>query len=203
MSPVLNSVFFINRVRVFWRQVRLFSKVSPSVESGFFSSPGFVLVRVRVRVRVRSGFRSMPSLPIVASGITSSADATMQGPVASALTHLSGETNFIQVTPSPDPGLPKFNSINVPIDANVSTKIKAKIWAHEFIDFNVLLSSGAGDTRCHLSVSSQNGSALPTLSLEPYHLKSRKLLPILGHGLRLSKFLWGCTLLNIPWRPLH
>ena len=64
-------------------------------------------------------------LPIVASGITSSADATMQGPVASALTHLSGETNFIQVTPSPDPGLPKFNSINVPIDANVSTKIKA------------------------------------------------------------------------------
>ena len=106
-------------------------------------------------------------LPIVASGITSSADATMQGPVASTLTHLSGETNFIQVTPSPDPGLPKFNSINVPIDANVSTKIKAKIWAHEFIDFNVLLSSGAGDTRYHLSVSSQNGSALPTLSLEP------------------------------------
>ena len=54
MSTVLKSVFFINRVRVLWRQVRLFSKVSPSVESGFFSSPGFV------RVRVRSGFRSMP-----------------------------------------------------------------------------------------------------------------------------------------------
>ena len=60
MSPVLKSVFFINPVRVLWRQVRLFSKVSPSVESGFFSSPGFV--RVRVRVRVRSGFRSMPCL---------------------------------------------------------------------------------------------------------------------------------------------
>ena len=39
MSPVLKSVFFINPVRVLWRQVRLFSKVSPSVESGFFSSP--------------------------------------------------------------------------------------------------------------------------------------------------------------------
>ena len=50
MSPVLKSVFFINPVRVLWRQVRLFSKVSPSVESGFFSSPGFVRVRVRVRV---------------------------------------------------------------------------------------------------------------------------------------------------------
>ena len=89
----------------------------------------------------------------------------MQGPVASALTHLSGETNFIQVTPSPDPGLPKFNSINVPIDANVSTKIKAKIWAHEFIDFSVLLSSGAGDTRYHLSVSSQNGSAIANIGI--------------------------------------
>ena len=62
MSPVLNSVFFINRVRVLWRQVRLFPKVSPSVESGFFSSPGFVRVRVRDRVRVRSGFRSMPGV---------------------------------------------------------------------------------------------------------------------------------------------
>ena len=41
MSPVLNSVLSINRVRVLWRQVRLFSNVSPSVESGFFSSPGF------------------------------------------------------------------------------------------------------------------------------------------------------------------
>ena len=63
MSPVLKSVFFINRVRVLCRQVRLFSKVSPSVESGFFSSPRFVRVRVRVRVGVRSGFRSMPSCP--------------------------------------------------------------------------------------------------------------------------------------------
>ena len=63
MSPVLKSVFFINRVRVLLRQVRLFSKVSPSVESGFFSSPGFVRVLFsRVRVRVRSGFRSMPLL---------------------------------------------------------------------------------------------------------------------------------------------
>ena len=144
-------------------------------------------------------------LPIAASGITSSADATMQGPVASALTHLSGETNFIQVTPSPDPGLPKFNSINLPIDANVSTKIKAKIWAHEFIDFNVLLSSAAGDTRYHLSVSSQNGSALPTLSLEPS--QKPKAIANIGNSFfpnfQLSKFLWGCTLLNIPWRPLH
>ena len=52
MSPVLNSVFFINRVRVLCRHVRLFSKASPSVESGFCTdaSPGPSPVR----------FRSMP-----------------------------------------------------------------------------------------------------------------------------------------------
>ena len=64
MSPVLKSVFFINPVRVLWRQVRLFSKVSPSVESGFFSSPGFVRVRVRVRVRSESGSESGPGFAV-------------------------------------------------------------------------------------------------------------------------------------------
>ena len=98
------------------------------------------------------------------------ADATtMHGPVASALHHITGETGFINVSPSVGSGSAKFCSISVPIDANVSAKVKAKIWAHEFIDFGVLLSSGAGDTRYHLSVSSQGGSSLPALSLEPSH----------------------------------
>ena len=60
-----------------------------------------------------------------------------------------------------------LHSADVPIDANVSPKIKTKIWAHEFIDFGILLSSGTGDTRYHLSVSSAYGSSLPTLSIEP------------------------------------
>ena len=49
----------------------------------------------------------------------------------------------------------------------MSPKIKTKIWAHEFIHFGILLGSGAGDTRYHLSVSSPHGSSLPTLSIEP------------------------------------
>ena len=49
----------------------------------------------------------------------------------------------------------------------MSPKIKTKIWAHEFIDFGILLSSGAGDTRYHLSLTSPHGLALPTLSIEP------------------------------------
>ena len=59
--------------------------------------------------------------------------------------------------------------VDVPIDANVSSKIKRKIWAHEFIDLGLLLTSGSGDTRYHLSVSSPYGSSLPTLAIEPSH----------------------------------
>ena len=58
------------------------------------------------------------------------ADATtMHGPVASALHHITGETGFINVSPSVGSGSAKFCSISVPIDANVSAKVKAKIWA--------------------------------------------------------------------------
>ena len=49
----------------------------------------------------------------------------------------------------------------------MNATLKAKIWANEYFDFALLLSAGSGDTRYHLSVSSQSGSSLPTLSLEP------------------------------------
>ena len=122
-------------------------------------------------------------MPIVESGSPLS-QATVPAPVASVLNNVTGEANFIQVSPSSQPALPTFHSVNVPIDANVSPKIKTKIWAHEFIDFGILLGSGAGDTRYHLSLSSPHGSSLPTLSIEP----SRKPCPTLMHGLRLFKF---------------
>ena len=60
MSPVLKSAFFINRVRVLCRQVRLRRKVR-------VSSPGFSRVRVlygsESGSESESGFRSMPLKP--------------------------------------------------------------------------------------------------------------------------------------------
>ena len=108
-------------------------------------------------------------MPVVESGSALSHPATASTPVATALSNVMGEGNVLQVSQSSQPVLPHFHSVDVPIDANVSPKIKAKIWAHEFIDLGILLSSGAGDTRYHLSVSSPQGSSLPTLSLEPSH----------------------------------
>ena len=100
-------------------------------------------------------------MPVVESGSDPCA------PVASALSNVIGSA--IQVSPSSQPALPTFHSVDVPIDANVSSKIKCKIWAHEFIDLGILLTSGSGDTRYHLSVSSPHGSSLPTLAIEPSH----------------------------------
>ena len=97
-------------------------------------------------------------VPLVAShiGKPNTADATMQGPVASAIHSLSGE-HLVHVSPPASSGLSKFNSVSIPIDAQVNVKLKAKIWANEHFDFALLLSAGSGDTRYHLSVSSQSG----------------------------------------------
>ena len=108
-------------------------------------------------------------MPVVQSGSALSHPATASTPVATALSNVMGEGNVLQVSQSSQPALPHFHSVDVPIDANVSPKIKAKIWSHEFIDLGILLSSGTRDTRYHLSVSSPQGSSLPTLSLEPSH----------------------------------
>jgi hypothetical protein len=94
-----------------------------------------------------------------------------------------------------------FNSVSVTIDAQVSAKLKAKIWANEFFDFGLLLNSGAGDTRYQLSVSSQNGSSLPTLSLEPTQ-KTKHIANIETWTSEFQIFV-GSILGNIPWRPLH
>ena len=88
-------------------------------------------------------------MPIVESGSPLS-QATVPTPVASVLNNVTGEANFIQVSPSSQPALPTFHSVNVPIDANVSPKIKTKIWAHEFIDFGILLGSGAFSSKINV-----------------------------------------------------
>ena len=121
-----------------------------------------------------SAATELVEMPIVESGSALS-QATVPAPVASVL-H-TGEANFIQVSPSSQPALATFHSVNVPIDANVSPKIKTKIWVHEFIDFGILLGSGGAHHTVHRW-------QLCPLSRH----KSRKPCPALMHGLQLFKF---------------
>ena len=61
-------------------------------------------------------------MPIVESGSALS-QATVPAPVASVLHNVTGEANFIKVSPSSQPALPTFHSVNVPIDA-IKLKLK-------------------------------------------------------------------------------
>ena len=105
-------------------------------------------------------------VPMVGMSNIDGVDATVQGPLASALQNVSGE-NLLQVPQVQCTGPFNFNSMSLPIDAQVSAKLKAKIWANEFVDFGLLLSTTPGDARYNISVMANAGSAAPTLCLQP------------------------------------
>ena len=74
-----------------------------------------------------------------------------------------------------DPNDPRpqnlFTSISVPLTSRVSSKIKAKIWANEFISFGTLLSDSPQEVgKYSLSMAPSVGaSSQPQLTLEPCH----------------------------------
>ena len=122
-------------------------------------------------------------VPLVSLPGPSEADAQVQGPVASALEGLSGESVNLEVARPQPLGLSHFNSITMPIGAQVSPKIKAKIWANEFVEFGLLINPRVGETRYQLSIN-QNDNSVPTLSLEP----SSRIKPITTIDLWTSAF---------------
>ena len=68
-----------------------------------------------------------------------------------------------------------FTSVSVPLTTRVSSKVKAKIWANEYINFAILLSDSPQDERKYsLAMSPSVGSSSqPSLTLEPYHTSKR------------------------------
>ena len=89
---------------------------------------------------------------------------------------LSYTTGTIEQAPLPEllgvsdqPSHP-FSSIAVNLGSRVSAKIKAKIWANEYIDFGALLSVAPPREKFALSMVSSGGAVnQPQLTLEPYH----------------------------------
>ena len=68
-----------------------------------------------------------------------------------------------------------FTSVSVPLTTRVSSKVKAKIWANEYINFATLLSDSPQDEgKYSLAISPSLGSSSqPSLTLEPYHTFKR------------------------------
>ena len=104
-------------------------------------------------------------------GATAGADASIQGSVESVLHNLSGEPLGVGV-PAPAQDKPRdvFTPTSLSIDCRIPAKLKAKMWAHEYFDFGLLLANSPTEPQYCLSVttSAASGSAgLPTLCLEP------------------------------------
>ena len=101
--------------------------------------------------------------------VTLEADATVQGSMASVIHSLSGEplTGVALAQPYDRPG-EIFTSLSLPIDARVTTKLKAKIWANEFINFGQLITVTPNEGKFNISINSSNDSpGQPSLCLEP------------------------------------
>ena len=61
-----------------------------------------------------------------------------------------------------------FTRIGINLGARVSAKLKAKIWAHEYVDFGALLTVSPPREKYALSMSSTAGnSGKPELTFEP------------------------------------
>ncbi|XP_068696668.1 uncharacterized protein [Montipora foliosa] len=72
----------------------------------------------------------------------------------------------------PDNVQPKqiFTSVSVNLSSRVGSKIKAKIWANEYVEFGALLASTPQIDKYGLSMTPSSGlSKQPRLTLEPYH----------------------------------
>ena len=78
---------------------------------------------------------------------SSTAAATVQGSIAAVLDNLSGGNSIVSK--------PKdiFVSSDIPIDMSVSDRLKTKIWAHEYVDFGLLLNSKKEHASFHLCLS--------------------------------------------------
>ena len=70
----------------------------------------------------------------------------------------------------------QFTSVSVPLTSRVSSKIKAKIWSNEYINFGSLLSDSPqqeGKYSLSMTPSVAGSSSQPQLTLEPCHVSKK------------------------------
>lgn len=94
------------------------------------------------------------------------ASATVETATAAEIASISSLSAGMSISNSNDkPSEVNFTSVAIDLEARVSAKLKAKIWADEYIDFGALLSSFPDDDKFILSFNNDGKS--PSLCLEP------------------------------------
>ena len=93
------------------------------------------------------------------------ASATVETATAAEIASISSLSDGMSISNSNDkPSEVNFTSVAIDLAAWVSAKLKAKIWADEYIDFGALLSSFPDDDKFILSFN--NDGKLPSLCLK-------------------------------------
>ncbi|CAH3187510.1 unnamed protein product, partial [Porites lobata] len=94
------------------------------------------------------------------------ASATVETATAAEIASISSLSAGMSISNSNDkPSEVNFTSVAIDLEARVSAKLKAKIWADEYIDFRALLSSFPDDDKFILSFNNDGKSS--SLCLEP------------------------------------
>ena len=106
----------------------------------------------------------------------SQADLTSDSVTTAVSSHVSSligaGTSNDSLLLGPDNVQPKqiFTSVSVSLSSRVGSKIKAKIWANEYVEFGALLASTPQVDKYALSMTPSTApSKQPRLTLEPYH----------------------------------
>ena len=115
---------------------------------------------------------SLATPPIVP--VTTTPTSVVKGAVTAAHSQITGQPEIMMTTSVSHTPSQLFTSTSIAIDAQISAKIKAKIWAEEFVDFGSLLGNPRQD-RYHLAFR-QSEDGVPTAVFEPI-TKKKELLP--------------------------
>ena len=95
------------------------------------------------------------------------ASSTVETATAAEIASISSLSAGMSISISNDkPSEVNFTSVAIDLEARVSAKLKAKIWANEYVDFGALLSSFPDDEEFVLSFNNNDGKS-PSLCLEP------------------------------------
>ena len=106
---------------------------------------------------------------------TSTPDANQASQVANASVEEVVEADVSELVegsdsaPVMEPSAPVFSSVTVPLGSRINTKLKAKIWANEYVDFGALLDPSPTPEKYSISFTTPQDSATsqPKLTLEP------------------------------------
>ena len=95
------------------------------------------------------------------------ASSPVETATAAEIASISSLSAGMSISNSTDkPSEVNFTSVAIDLEARVSAKLKAKIWANEYVDFGALLSSFPDDEKFVLSFNNNEGKS-PSLCLEP------------------------------------